>query len=89
MSTPERPPEEPTTLEEWLWRLKQYENQIFVRAQDKDGKWDALNLNEITPKEWGTFVAGWLTDGRLPVRVRTDEEIAEIDRIENEKNQGS
>jgi len=88
MST-QRPPDEPTTLEEWLWRLKQHENQIFVRAQDKDGKWGALNLNEITPKEWGEFVAKWLTEGHLPVRVRTDEEIKEIERMENEKNQGS
>lgn len=65
------PPEEPQNLAEWFWRLREYENEIFVR-QLRDGKYETLSLTELTPEEWGEKVAGFLNKGLLPVRIRRE-----------------
>lgn len=52
-----RPPDEPQSLAEWLWRLKRYESGIYVRVQ-KDGRWGNASLAELDPKTWGEKVAG-------------------------------
>lgn len=69
------PPDESTSLEEWLWYVIHHEDRIFVREKDKDGKWGALSLSEITHEQWAKHVAGWLDKGHLPVRVLTEEEV--------------
>ena len=69
----ELPPEEPKTLADWLWRLKEYENGIFVRVK-RDGKLDAVSLRNVSPREWGEHVARFLEKGMVPVRVRGPEE---------------
>lgn len=68
------PPDEPTTLEDWLWYTIHHQDRIFVREQDKDGKWDSIALSKITPEKWAKHVARWLEDGHLPVRVLTKAE---------------
>jgi hypothetical protein len=80
MAQQERPPDEPTNLFEWLWRLKRYEKGIFVRQKVEEGgdfTWVNLNLAELDPKTWAEYVARWLEEGRLPVRVKEPEEIGE------------
>ena len=74
------PPKEPVNLAEWLWRTKRYEDSIFVREL-VDGKWESVPLSSLGPREWGVHVAKWLERGHLPVRMRSDEEIA-IDALE-------
>lgn len=73
-----RPPEEPKTLEEWLWRLKRYDKGIFVREQ-LAGKFQNVALADLPPDRWAFHVARWLEQGMLPVRVREPEEIKKVD----------
>ncbi|MBU2177727.1 MAG: hypothetical protein KJ556_21755 [Gammaproteobacteria bacterium] len=68
------PPDEPTTLFEWLWRLKFHEDHIFVRENIGDG-FMAVPISQLPPWKWAHHVAGWLEFGHLPLRVRTKEEI--------------
>lgn len=70
----ERPPEEPATLEEWLWRIREYDRTIFVREKIS-GHWRTVALASVSPRCWAAHVAQWLKDGVLPVRVRTSEEL--------------
>ena len=60
----------PQTLEQWLVRLKEYESQIYVRLQDKTGKWTTKSLDQLTPQQWGEHVHGWMTEGTIPVVLR-------------------
>jgi hypothetical protein len=69
-----RPPEEPQSLAEWLWRLKRYESGIYVRVKAPDG-FLTISLADLSPKEWGEKVAGFLETGALPVRVKEPEEM--------------
>jgi hypothetical protein len=71
---PNQPPDEPATLEEWLWYVRYHQDRIFVREMNVDGKWDSLSLSEITPEQWGKHVARWLDNNHIPVRLLTDEE---------------
>lgn len=72
--TTQRPPEEPKTLTEWLWRLKRYEKGIFVRELVGE-KWMNMALADLPPDRWAFHVARWLEQGVLPVRIREPEEI--------------
>ena len=72
MSNPPEPPEDPTNIEEWLWRLRRYEKDIYVRDKTPDGSFDAIALSELPPERWAFHVAKWLTDGAIPVRVKED-----------------
>ena len=68
------PPEHPETLKEWLWRVKQHEDSIYVRELTEGGKWGFSPLSELPPERWAHHVAGWLEKGVAPVRViGTDE----------------
>lgn len=69
----ELPPDEPGSLSEWLWRVKQYENSIYVRELVK-GHWDTVSLGSLPPKEWSAHVARMLELGILPTRVREEGE---------------
>lgn len=75
MNQEQRPPDNPTNLFEWLWRLKHYEDGIFIRHQ-VNGKWDSVSLSSLDSKSWAKRVAEWLEDGSLPVRVREEEELS-------------
>ena len=67
------PPEEPITLAEWLWRIRQYESGIYVyKLAGK--KWKAVTLASLPPKQWAQQVARMLEAGMNPVRLRGKEE---------------
>ena len=69
-----RPSDEPSTLKDWLWRLKRYEHGIFVREQI-DGKSVTIALAHLRPEQWAHHVARWLEEGILPTRIREPEEM--------------
>lgn len=62
------PPDNPTTLKDWLWRVKQYERDIFVREQI-GGKWCCVAISELSPERWAYWVATWLEEDRVPTRI--------------------
>ena len=64
--------DDPTTLAEWLYRLRVYEDTFYVRAL-RDGKWTNAKLSELPPEQWAEHVAKWLEDGFVPVRLRGEE----------------
>lgn len=68
------PPCEPSNLEEFLWYIKRWEKGIFVRAQI-DGKWKPVSLAELPSGRWAEYVARFIQEGALPVRIREDWEI--------------
>ena len=70
---PGPPPDEPENLFEWLWRLRQYEADIFFRGI-REGKGTSVSLKDATPQEWAAFVEGALERGMLPMRVVRDPE---------------
>lgn len=70
----EHAPENPETLEEFLWYIKRYEHGIFFRRKVND-KWCNLSLAELDPKDWAKTIVKFITEGSLPVRVREDSEI--------------
>ena len=59
---------EPDTLEIWLAYVRQYEADIFVREQI-NGKWEAVSLASLSPERWAYWVARWLKEHVMPVRV--------------------
>lgn len=69
-----RPTEYPNTLADWLWRLKLYEDGIFVRWKDTTGHWRTVSLVSLPPKDWAKRVARWLEEGAIPARIRDDAE---------------
>jgi len=69
----ELPPDVPANLAEWLWRVKQYEDSIYVRELD-NGHWQTIALGCLPPKEWAAHVARMLEAGILPIRVRDERE---------------
>lgn len=71
----EMPSDDPQNLFEWLWRLREYEDGIYIRVQ-RGEQWTNSSLEEATPKEWATFVAKALDKGMLPVRVKRDSELS-------------
>jgi hypothetical protein len=70
-----KPPDNPASLSEWLWYVLAYEENIFVREKNKEGKWDSVALSTLEPERWAYHVARWLGDGSLPARIREDHEI--------------
>lgn len=73
----ERPPDEPSNLMEWLWRVKHYEKSILVRTEGRSGRWEAVALAMLPPREWAEHVARWMEEGQLPARIREPEEMSE------------
>jgi hypothetical protein len=69
------PPEPPDTLAEFLWYCMEYQNEIFVREKDEEGRWGAFSLAQITPEQFGIHVARWIEEGRVPVRVKRESEM--------------
>lgn len=67
-------PNEPKNLMEWLWRLKRYEDGIFVREQGAGGKWGNAKLSDLPPERWAFHVARWLEEGSLPCRILEPQE---------------
>jgi hypothetical protein len=78
------PPDRPETLAEWLWYTRYHQDRIFVREQDKDGKFGSMALSTITPEQWGKHVARWLNEGHIPVRVLTEEEVEQNKKTTDE-----
>lgn len=70
------PPDEPADLFEWLWRTREYEAEIFIRAY-RSKHWVNVSLKESTPQEWAAFMSRALQTGILPVRVKRPSEIKE------------
>lgn len=71
MINKEIPSDDPNDLFEWLWRIKHYESTIFTRVNG-----ETKALSELNAKAWALNVSKWLQENALPVRVRSDEEIA-------------
>ena len=71
-----RPPDNPQSLEDWLWYVRRYEDGIFVREQI-DGTWQSVALSALPPERWAYHVARWMDRCMVPCRVRDTEEIAE------------
>ncbi len=65
----ELPPDEPTTLYEWLWRLKRYQDGIFVRERI-EGHFRNVALSQLPPDRWAYWVARWLDENALPMRIK-------------------
>lgn len=65
------PPDEPTTLAEYLWYCREYEHDIYFRAQ-RNGKWCNVSLADLAPDEFGDRLARLIEEGRIPVRLRRD-----------------
>ncbi|TXI10938.1 MAG: hypothetical protein E6Q68_07225 [Polynucleobacter sp.] len=68
------PPENPEDLFEWLWRLREYEDCIFIRVY-RNKEWMNVSLKEAKPQEWAAFTSRALEKGMLPVRVKRDSEL--------------
>ncbi len=64
------PPDTPTTLAEWLWRVRRHESAIYVREKNPNGRWVTVALADLSPERWAYWVARWLEEGAVPVRVR-------------------
>ncbi len=62
------PPEEPTTLTDWLWRVRQYENSIYIR-EEVNGHWKTLALGSLPPERWAAHVARMFENSMNPVRL--------------------
>jgi len=73
MTDTNRPPDNPQSLEDWLWYVRRYETTIFVREQI-DGKWQSPALSTLPPERWAYHVARWMDRGMVPCRVREAEE---------------
>lgn len=63
-------------LRAWFARIKRYETSIPVRVE-RDGRWQSVMLSEATPLEWGNFMVSWLERGFTPVRMKSEQEIAD------------
>lgn len=68
------PPEDPSNLFEWMWRTREYEEEIFIRVK-RNGHWQNSSLKEATPQEWAAFMARALESGMLPVRIKRESEM--------------
>jgi hypothetical protein len=66
------PSDNPQTLEEWLWRIRLYEKQIFVRERKKNGEdgFETVALSDVYPERWAYWVSRWLQEGAIPVRFK-------------------
>lgn len=64
---PPLPEEEITTLAQWLWRLRYYENDIFVMHAGYP-----TSLAQLPAQVWGEKVAGFLERGAMPSRISRD-----------------
>lgn len=65
---------EPESIEDLCGYIVQYAGSIFVR-ENVDGKWDAYSLAELPATIALKHALGWVRDGRIPVRVLSDEEV--------------
>lgn len=72
----ELPPDEPETLEEYLWYCREYEEDIYFRARRGD-LWENVSMADLSPREYGEKLARLLMQDRLPVRIKRDYEIGE------------
>lgn len=65
------------TIEELCDYIAEYAGYIFVREQI-DGKWGSYSLTELPPAHAIEHALRFIKEGRVPVRLKTDEEIALI-----------
>jgi len=63
------PPDEPANLAEWLWRVKQHGDTIFVRELVR-GHWETVALGSLEPREWAAQVARMFEARIVPTRIR-------------------
>ena len=59
---------------EFIDYCNKYAEYIYTRAR-KEGKWGSYNLNEISNNEKEEFIERMWKANRLPVRLRTEEEL--------------
>ena len=62
------------SLADWMTRIRQYENSIYVRVQVA-GEWGNVALVDLSPERWGEEVARMLEAGIYPTRVLDENEI--------------
>lgn len=71
------------TVVDLLAYCREYEDLIYVRAKNADGKWDSIALCDLSHREWAEWVVRWAEEGHWPYRLLTDEERAERTAQEN------
>lgn len=59
----------PRNLWEYLWYVKAYEADIYVRELVEE-KWDSVALSELRPDRWAYHVSNWAKNGVIPARIR-------------------
>jgi hypothetical protein len=67
-----------TDLATYLWYIKEHEERIFVRQQHPKG-WHTVALSSLEPRDWGSQVAKWIDEGRIPYRVLTPQKMEDED----------
>ena len=68
--------EEITNFQEFEDYCNKYAEYIYVRTKI-DGKWQAVALSDLDKKEQLLWINAWYSEGRLPYRLKTDEELEE------------
>lgn len=43
--------------------------QVFIRAQDEDGKWGSFDILDLDEDSWRRWVLAWMVDPFEPVRL--------------------
>lgn len=65
--------EQPAELIHFLYRIKRYEQGIYVREQ-VDGQWENPSLAELSPERWAHHVNRMLGQQIWPVRLKEEGE---------------
>lgn len=68
--------EEIQTIEDLLAYTLEYEDCIYFREKVND-EWDSIALKDLSPRRKAQRILELLEDGRIPVRVKRDEELSD------------
>lgn len=49
---------------EWMRRVVECADVVYVRAKDAEGRWDSLALGSLMPEEQAEHVKRWIAEGR-------------------------
>ena len=61
-------PNEQHPLAQWLRRVADLLDRIYVRARDPEtGRWGSTSLADLELEEAASHIARWLIQGRVPV----------------------
>lgn len=78
-----RPPESPEDFFEWLWRVKEFEHDIYV-MDEIDGERRPVALSSLPPRRWAFWVATWWENSMVPIRIMQDAEGGDQSETESE-----